>query len=172
MASLPIVKNWERLPPLQRQQLQSALALLRVPRVLIGATIMSILVQLLGVVTLWCIGLSLGLDIPVSYYCILGPMVSLLTLLPLSVNGMGVREGGTVLFLAPLGVDEGTALTLAFLWFAVQAAVSLLGGVVYLFGAFPKAETISDLPDEGMNDHGSVDRDTDQGREGELTTAA
>jgi uncharacterized membrane protein YbhN (UPF0104 family) len=59
-------------------------------------------------------------------------MVSLLMLLPISVNGMGVREGGMVLFLLPLGVDESSAVTLAFLWFATGVAVSLMGGVVYL----------------------------------------
>jgi hypothetical protein len=58
--------------------------------------------------------------------------------LPLSINGMGVREAGTVLFLTPLGVNEGSALTLAFLWFAGGVAISLLGGLVYAFGAFPK----------------------------------
>ena len=35
-------------------------------------------------------------------------MVSLLTLLPISVNGMGVREGATVLFLAPLESAPGS----------------------------------------------------------------
>ena len=132
---------------------------------------MSILVQLTGVVSLWCIGMALGLDIPVAYYCILGPMVSLLTLLPISVNGMGVRELGTVAFLAPLEVHEDTAKTLALLWFAVNVAVSLLGGMVYLFGAYPKAKTTADPMKEGT-DHGSVDRDSDQGREREHSKAA
>ena len=172
MMVLPFVQNWEILPVHRRQQLKTMMALLRVPRVVCLATIMSVLVQVVGVVGLWCIGMSLGLDVPLSYYCILGPMVSLLTLLPLSVNGMGVREAGTVLFLTPLGVDEGAALTLAFLWFAVQATVSLLGGGVYLFGAYPRADTTSNISTEGTNDHGSVDRDSDQGREGEFGAAA
>ena len=44
---------------------------------------------------------------PAAYYWVLVPMVSLLTLLPVSINGMGVREGGMVLLLAPLGVGTG-----------------------------------------------------------------
>jgi hypothetical protein len=66
-------------------------------------------------------------------------------LLPISVNGMGVREEATVLFLAPLGIAEGTALTLSVLWFAVCASVSLLGGAVYLFGHFPRPEASAPL---------------------------
>jgi glycosyltransferase 2 family protein len=87
---------------------------------------------------MWCLGIGLELNVPIAYYCVLVPMVSLLMLLPVSVNGMGVREGGTVLFLMPLGVDESAALTLAFLWFTTSVAVSLMGGVVYLFGAYPE----------------------------------
>jgi uncharacterized membrane protein YbhN (UPF0104 family) len=98
-------------------------------------------------------------------------MVSLLTLLPISVNGIGLREVGTVVFLAPLGVDEDSAKTLAFLWFAASVAVSLLGGLVYLFGAYPKAQP-TNLDNQGTDDNGSVDRDTDQGREGEYRKAA
>lgn len=171
MASLPIVQRWQMLPIQRRQQMRTMLQLLRVPKVLSGATLMSILVQCMGVVSLWLIGLALGLEIPIAYYCILGPMVSLLTLLPISVNGMGVREIGMVVFLAPLGVDEDTAKTLAFLWFAVSVAVSLMGGLVYLFGAFPRAETTSNSANE-ETDNGSVDRNSDQGREGQHQKAA
>src|SRR5262249_20815220 len=121
------------------------------------------------VITLWFVGLSLGLDIPVAYYCILGPMVSLLTLLPITFNGMGVREQGTIVFLAPLMVDRDSATTLALLWFFTNVAVSLLGGLVYLFGAYPKAQT--DAESEGIADE-PVDRDSDQGREGQHQKAA
>ncbi|MBI3822705.1 MAG: flippase-like domain-containing protein [Planctomycetes bacterium] len=170
MASLPIVQRWIRLPPQRREQLGTMFELLRHPRVITEATVMSILVQLIGVVSVGLIGMALGLDIPFAYYAILGPMVSLLTLLPISVNGMGVREVGTVVFLAPLGIHEDSAKTLAFLWFAVQVAVSLLGGLVYLFGAYPKAEMTADPAKDG-ND-GPVDRDSDQGREGQHQKAA
>ena len=38
-------------------------------------------------------------------------MVSLNAMLPVSLNGMGVREGGTVLLLVPLGVSSSIALS-------------------------------------------------------------
>jgi hypothetical protein len=84
---------------------------------------------------------------------------------------MGVREGAMVVFLAPLGVSQGTALTLAFLWFAVFAAVSLAGGLVYLFGHFP-VPAVRAGADEGQGDHGPVDRDPDQGRARQLKAVA
>ena len=63
---------------------------------------------------------------------------SLLTLLPVSVSAMGVREAGMVLFLQPAGVAVGPAVTVAFLWFCVQTAGGLCGAGVYLFTAGSK----------------------------------
>jgi uncharacterized membrane protein YbhN (UPF0104 family) len=171
MVSLPILQRWSMVPFQRRMQLKTMLDVYRIPRVLTWATLMSFLVQVAGVVSLWLIGMALDLDIPVAYYCVLGPMVSLLTLLPISVNGMGVRELGTVVFLAPLGIHEDMAKTLAFLWFAINVAVSLMGGLVYLFGAYPRAETAAPPAQEGLDD-GSVDRGPDQGREGQHQKAA
>jgi uncharacterized membrane protein YbhN (UPF0104 family) len=168
--SLPLVRHWHRLPLERRVQLSSLLDQVHAPRVLGEATAMSMLVQIAGVINLWLIGMALGLDIPIAYYCILGPMVSLLTLLPISVNGMGVRELGTIAFLAPLQVHEDTSKSLAFLWFASSVAISLLGGLVYLIGAYPKAATKA--ANEETNENGPVDRDTDQGRAGEHKQAA
>ncbi len=115
------------------------------PRLLLGATVLSLVVQAANVILVWLVGLALGAPVPAFYYWIMVPMVTLLTLLPISLNGIGVREGGTNLFLAPLGVARGTALSLAVLWFAVFTSVSLLGGAVYLFGRFPKPQV---RPDE------------------------
>ena len=74
------------------------------------------------------------LEFPALYYGILVPLIALLTLLPISLNGMGLREGGTVLLLAPLGVGTGEALTLSLLTFAVTLAAGALGGLALLFG--------------------------------------
>lgn len=172
LCCLPILQHWQKLPGHRRQQMQTLLRLARVPTVTVSATLMSVIVQILGVLNLWCIGLSLNLEIPLVYYFILAPMVSLLTLLPISFNGMGLRELGMVVFLAPLGVDKDAATTLAVLWFASSAVVSLLGGLVYVFGAFPRADTTAGLSSEEASEHGPVDRDTDQGREGEFKSAA
>ena len=150
LASVPIWKRWDRLSVERRRQLQLFLDMLRAPRLLLEASLMSILVQVAAVLIVWCLGIGLGLDVPIAYYFVLVPMVSLLMLLPISLNGIGVREGGTVLLLLPLGVEEPAALTLAFLWFTTGVAVSLLGGVVYLFRAGAPAtgkdETLAGAP--------------------------
>jgi uncharacterized membrane protein YbhN (UPF0104 family) len=156
----------------QARRVLDALAVVRSPRLLVWTTLLSAFVQAANVALVWLVGRAIGAPVPGPYYWVLVPMVTLLTLLPVSVNGMGVREGATVLFLAPLGVGRGTALTLAFLWFAVTAAVSLAGGVVYLLGHFPAPALAPAGADERRCDHGPVGRDPDQGRARQFKAAA
>lgn len=153
------------------ERFQTALKTLREPKLVAHTTLLSVVVQAANVIIVWLVGLAIGADVPVSYYWIVVPMVSLLCMAPVSMNGMGLREWGMALFLAPVGVSEGTALTLAFLWFAVSAAASLLGGLVYLFGRFPRPVP-ADLTQEGQSDHGPLDRDSDQGRTRQSQAAA
>jgi uncharacterized membrane protein YbhN (UPF0104 family) len=133
-------------------------------RVFVSTTLLSVIVQIANVLIVWLIGQSLHLSIPGSYYLLLVPTVTLLTLLPISLNGMGVREGGTALLLAPLGVEPSVAVTLAFLWFAAFVLPSLGGVVIYLLSRVPRFEVRSDDPIVGGNPN--------QGRAGQPRAAA
>jgi glycosyltransferase 2 family protein len=148
LAVLPVFVGRGRQGASRRERLGTALAAIRSPRVLLSTTLMSLWVQAANVVVVWLLGLSIGAPVPGAYYWIMVPMVSLLTMLPVSVNGIGVRDKGTALFLAPLGVREGTALTLAFLWLLVYTVTSLTGGFVYLFGHFPRPATSAEMAEE------------------------
>jgi hypothetical protein len=85
--------------------------------------------------------------------------------LPISLNGMGLREAGTVLLLAPLQISSASAVTLSLLLFAIYTAASLLGGVVYLFGRSPRFSMEAGHAD-------AVGGDSDQGRICEPPAAA
>src|SRR5207302_11515766 len=73
---------------------------LDLPGLLLTTSALSLLVQVANVVIVWLVGQAIDAPIPASYYWILVPMVTLLTLLP-SLNGIGIREGGMILFLGP-----------------------------------------------------------------------
>lgn len=163
VAALPFVGRSRLLALRHRHlstQLSGCLPLLFRP----GPLALSLVVQSANVFLVWLIGQALGVPVPGSYYWVLVPVVSLLTALPISVNGMGVREGGTVLLLGLQGVASATALGLALLWFAVFAAGGLAGAAVYLFGSFPRYEV--------RPDGQSVGGGPDQGREGQRAAAA
>ncbi len=94
--------------------------------------------QAANVVLVALVGAALGLKVQPYYYGVVVPLVTLLTLLPISVNGMGLREVGYMTLLAPVGIDGETAVLLAFLSFAVVTVASLAGVGFSLFGRFPR----------------------------------
>lgn len=171
---LPTLARWARLGEVRVLKIRAALGILRQPSLFARTTALSFVVQSLSVVMVWLVGIALGADVPASFYWIMVPMVSLLTMLPVSVNGMGVREVSMAILLAPMGAGRDVAVPLALLWFAVSALASLMGGLVYLFGRFPKPRADSNLAEDldSNETHGPVNRHPDQGRTGQPRTAA
>jgi hypothetical protein len=76
-----------------------------------------------------------GLDISVGLIeCIvLTPPISLLTVLPISLAGWGVREAGMVTALAFAGVASHDALIVSILFGLLLMAISIPGGVFWLY---------------------------------------
>jgi uncharacterized membrane protein YbhN (UPF0104 family) len=137
--------------------------------------LLSVIVQSANVILVWLVATAIGVPVPFAYCWVLVPMVTLLTLLPVSINGMGVREGATIAFLTPLGIAAGPAVSVSFLWFLVFTAASLVGGAVYLFGRFPRPEIGPDNRTVGPirgPDHGPIGDHPDQGRTGQRAAAA
>ncbi len=89
-------------------------------------------VQMLNVGVVILIGRAMGLAIPTAAYCVAVPTVALLTILPLSISGVGIREGGLAWMLAGYGVSQELSVTLGLLWFLATAVGGLIGGLVYL----------------------------------------
>lgn len=106
--------------------------LLRFRKALLLAGFFSVLCQVMGVISIYLIGLSLGLDVSLSYYFLFVPIIWLITMLPISISGIGVREGGFVLFFTTIGVSNASALLLSFLSFSQLVILGLLGGCFYL----------------------------------------
>jgi len=62
------------------------------------------------------------------------PAVAIAQVLPISISGLGVREGLFVLFLRPLGVPTEQAVALGLLLYLLNLVVSLLGAPSFAVG--------------------------------------
>jgi glycosyltransferase 2 family protein len=85
----------------------------------------------LSVASLW-LGKSLGLTLTFLDYVVFIPIVTLITTLPISIGGWGVREGATVVLFGALGVVSHNALAFSVL-FGLVIAVSSLPGLIFLW---------------------------------------
>lgn len=79
------------------------------------------------------------LGLPVGPTAILAfmPAVAIAQVLPISLGGLGVREGAFVMFLHPLGVATEEAIALGILIYVVNLIVSLLGAPAFAVGSRP-----------------------------------
>ena len=62
------------------------------------------------------------------------PAVLIAQVLPVSISGLGVREGAFILFLHPLGIRDEQAIALGLLLYLLNLAVSLLGAPAFAIG--------------------------------------
>ena len=75
---------------------------------------------------------AVGAEVPLVEVALVAAVVPLATMLPMSLNGLGVAEGVFVLLYAQLGVEPEVALAAAVLRRVVDVANSGLGGLVWL----------------------------------------
>jgi len=75
---------------------------------------------------------AIGIHLPFQYFLLFVPLLAVIVSLPISVNGIGVREGAGVILFGLVGVDRAHAFSLQFATYLVAVAVSLLGGFVFL----------------------------------------
>lgn len=77
-------------------------------------------------------GLALHVDASVFELLVVGNAIVLATLIPISIGGIGVREGTAVAVLATIGVEPGLAALVAFLGYLVMQPPALAGGLLAL----------------------------------------
>jgi glycosyltransferase 2 family protein len=78
---------------------------------------------------------GMGADVGPTALLAFFPAVAIAQVVPLSISGLGVREGAFVLFLTPLGVATEQAIALGLLLYLLNVAVSLLGAPAFAFGS-------------------------------------
>jgi uncharacterized membrane protein YbhN (UPF0104 family) len=101
-------------------------------RLLLRVAAVSLLFHLIQVTVQWELARAAGVTLPFSYCLVYHPVISVMTALPVSVAGLGVREGGYLYFLTRIHVDDSFAVTIGLLWFAVTVLAGLVGGAIFV----------------------------------------
>lgn len=95
------------------------------------AFLYSLIVQLIVILSVYIICLSLNIAVSFFELSIYLPVIVLITTLPVSVSGIGVREWCFILFFGS-SVGQANAVAVSFLWFISVVLASLSGGIEYL----------------------------------------
>jgi len=115
------------------------------PRLLLYCLIWSVLFQCINVGVNYSLFRGLGLaHIGLWEALFIVPATSALAMIPLGINGYGLREGGYVTLLADYGVGNSGALTASILFAFLVSGCSLWGGLLWLKTAKGALETDDD----------------------------
>jgi hypothetical protein len=102
------------------------------PKVMIKNVLISILVQAIPPLTFYIIALSLGIKISLIYFFIFLPIIGAITLLPISIGGLGLRDASTIFFFAKVGVGKNLAFAMSLLNFSFILFYGAVGGLIYV----------------------------------------
>lgn len=99
---------------------------------IIKGLILSLIIQFFGITSVNVLAYGLGENIPFLSLLIFVPLIILFAMLPVSISGLGVREGAFVLFFGLIGVSPEAATAMSLLWFMSMAVAGLIGLIEYL----------------------------------------
>jgi uncharacterized protein (TIRG00374 family) len=105
------------------------------PGAAVSVLLTAVAYQMTIVLVAWLASRSLGMDIGWTAVMAFIPVVAMAQVLPVSVNGLGLREGALVLLLQPLGVETAQAVALGLLLYGINLVVSLLGAPAFAVGS-------------------------------------
>jgi uncharacterized membrane protein YbhN (UPF0104 family) len=102
--------------------------------------LLSLLVHILAVVIAWCVVQSIAAPVLFGQIFQLVPPVMLITMLPISIAGWGVREASMGLAFGYAGLVANEGVNVSLLYGAVTFLVGAFGGVVWIFSAEKAAQ--------------------------------
>lgn len=93
---------------------------------------LSLVTQVISFYSIFIFARSLGFELPWGRIILIMPLISIISMLPVTLNGLGLREWGFVFFFGQ-NIGAAGALSLSVLYLAAFLLTSLIGGITYLF---------------------------------------
>jgi len=101
------------------------------PRSLAIATLFGVLFWITACLNYYSYAIAIGVSVPLYFYFVAIPFVSLVTFLPISINGFGVRESAFVSLFATVHIPAASSLLIVLLMDAQVIFFGVLGGCIY-----------------------------------------
>lgn len=96
-------------------------------------SILSLLIQLIMVAWYFTVSRAIGFNLSFLIFLLTIPLVELLLMLPISIGGLGVREGAFVILFVPFGLTAGDAVSFSLLSFIMVTIIRIFSGAAFLF---------------------------------------
>ncbi len=106
-------------------------SLIRAPRSVFVIIGLSLIIQFTAVWVMWFAAKSLSFNSSFAVFLIFIPLVNLSIMIPITINGFGLRESLYLLLFAELGTQDEVSVALGLLQALIIMIVALPGGPIY-----------------------------------------
>ena len=103
------------------------------PKLLVTNLLFSVGIQSIAPLVSYLLSLALHVKISFVYFLVLLPIIGAISMLPISVAGLGVRENSFRLFFSKVGVSHDVATAMGILNSAFVLITGIAAGIAYLF---------------------------------------
>ena len=137
----PMLTRWSKgLPDKFSSIAAPVLPYLQRPVEILPAVAISLVLQASLAVCQYLIALGLGLTAPLSAFMVCVPIANVIASLPLTLNGLGLRETAYLVLLGGIGISHPDAIAMGLLWFAATMTGGLTGIIAFATTELPSAE--------------------------------
>ncbi|HPW65757.1 MAG TPA: lysylphosphatidylglycerol synthase transmembrane domain-containing protein [Salinivirgaceae bacterium] len=112
-------------------------------KILFSSVILILLFQLSTIICVYLIFKAYGFDIPLYQHISLYPIISILSMIPITISGFGIREGFFVYFYSQIGVPADVSIGVSIINYMIIVLLpAMIGGILYLLSILKKEKTI------------------------------
>lgn len=105
-------------------------------KVMFWVILLSLLIQAGFSVVFYFTGMSLGINLNIIYYLALVAIISIVTFLPISIGGLGLRDNAAVVLFSAFGVAADRIAAMTLLIFFYVFFIGVVGGIIYAFALY------------------------------------
>jgi uncharacterized protein (TIRG00374 family) len=97
-------------------------------------TLQSVIIQATLAIAPFCVLLGMGYhEVSLLSFFIYVPIINVISMIPISLNGLGIRENSYVVLFSRVGLDGEVSLAMSLVSFFVIFVFSLIGGFLFIF---------------------------------------
>jgi uncharacterized protein (TIRG00374 family) len=100
--------------------------------VIVANLFLSFITQFLSILTFYFIAKSLNAGIDFIYFFIFVPLIFAISMLPISIGGLGVRDSSFVYLFSKIGVSPNISLGTSLINFTTILIMGIAGGIIYV----------------------------------------
>lgn len=118
---------------------------IRLPQAIGAAFLSGVVIQANGIIVAYLLSHAIGLDIDFVTFLIFIPVISAITKIPVTIGGVGLREGSFAFFFSYAGVATGESVALSLLVFANILIITAIGGIIFWLFGVPAGKSLEDF---------------------------